>query len=57
MKIINTIINLSISAVGLELVRRLLVTYNDPIIIGSLWIVLVCAKCCIEVICSVRKTN
>lgn len=57
MKIVNIILNLAISAVGLELVRRLLVTYNDPITVGSLWIVLVCAKCCIEVICNVRKTT
>ena len=50
MKTISTILNLAVSASGLWLVARLLYTYNNPIKVGALFVLLVCAKCCIEVI-------
>lgn len=50
MKTIKTILNLAISASGLWLVARLLYTYNNPITVGALFILLICARCCAEVI-------
>lgn len=48
-KIISTVLNIVIAIVGVELVNRMMVTYNDPITIGALWIVLVCMKCCVDI--------
>lgn len=50
MKLINTILNIATAASGIWLVIRLLYTYNDPVSIGSLFILLICAKCCVEVL-------
>lgn len=49
MKKVNVIINLAVVVTGLELINRLLVTYNDPIIVGAIWIALVGFKCLMEV--------
>lgn len=49
MKVISNILNIAIAVVGVELVMRLMYTYNDPITFGSLWIIMVCAKCCLDV--------
>lgn len=50
LKAVNTVLNLAISASGLWLVARLLYTYNNPIKVGALFVLLVCVKCCVEVI-------
>lgn len=50
MKAFFTILNLAIAASGIWLIIRLLYTYNDPITVGALFILLICAKCCAEVI-------
>lgn len=49
MKKVNVIINLAIVGTGLELINRLLVTYNDPVIVGAIWISLVGFKCLLDV--------
>ena len=49
MKKLSTILNIAITLTGLELINRMLVTYNDPIIMGAIWIGLVCVKNIIEV--------
>lgn len=49
-KTIKTILNLAVSASGLWLVARLMYTYNNPIPVGALFVLLVCVKCCVEVI-------
>lgn len=49
LKFLDTLLNLVIAATGLELVMRLLVTYNDPIRLGALWIVLICAQRCLDI--------
>lgn len=49
MKKINMILNIVIALTGFELMNRMLVTYNDPIIVGSLWIGLVCLKYILEI--------
>lgn len=49
MKAIKTIMNLATSAVGLWLVARLMYTYNNPILVGALFVTLICIKCCWEV--------
>lgn len=50
MKTVKHILDLAISASGLWLVARLLYTYNNPIKVGALFVLLVCVKCCVEVI-------
>ena len=43
-------INLAIAGSDIWLVIRLLYTYNDPVPVGALFILLICAKCCVEVL-------
>jgi len=49
MKKVNMILNIAIAITGIDLLNRMLVTYNDPIIIGAVWIGLVSLKSIIEV--------
>lgn len=49
MKKVNMILNSVIALIGFELINRMLVTYNDPIVVGSVWIALVGLKCLLEV--------
>lgn len=46
----KTFLNLATAASGIWLVIRLMYTYNNPVHVGALFILLVCAKCCAEVI-------
>ena len=50
LKALNTVLNLAVSASGLWLAARLLYTYNNPIKVGVLFVLLICVKCCVEVI-------
>lgn len=49
-RVIKTILNLSIAASGVLTVVRLLYTYDNPIFVGALFIILICIKCTIEVL-------
>lgn len=49
MKKANTILNFAIVITGLDLISRMLVTYNNPITMGAVWIGLVSLKSIIEV--------
>lgn len=49
MKTLMTILNLAIAGVGLFLVSCLLYTYDNPVPLGCLFILLLCAKSCVEV--------
>ena len=49
-KAIMTGLNLAIALNGLFLVRCMLHTYDNPIPLGCLFVILLCAKSCMEVI-------
>ena len=50
MRLFKDILNLAISAAGLVLVAKLMFTYGNPIGTGALFVLLMCFKCCVEVI-------
>lgn len=50
MKTIINILNLAIAATGNWLIIRLVHTYNNPVPVGALFILLISAKCCVEVL-------
>lgn len=50
MKTIINILNLAIAATGNWLIIRLLITYENPIPVGALFVLLICVKCCVEVL-------
>jgi len=50
MKTFFTILNLAIAATGNWLVIRLVHTYNNPVPVGALFILLISVKCCVEVL-------
>lgn len=49
MKKVNMILNIVIALIGVELMSRMLFTYNNPIGVGAMWIGLVSLKSIIEV--------
>lgn len=49
MKKLNMVLNMAIVFSGVELLNRMLMTYNNPIGIGAVWIGLVCLKSMLEV--------
>lgn len=50
MRLFKDVLNLATSATGLMLVAKLMFTYDNPIGTGALFVLLLCAKCCVEVI-------
>lgn len=50
MRVFKDILNLAISATGLMLFVKLTLTYGNPIRVGALFVLLIVAKCCVEVI-------
>ena len=50
MRLFKDLLNLAISATGLMLVAKLMFTYGNPIGTGAVFVLLICAKCCVEVI-------
>lgn len=50
MKTIINILNLATAATGNWLVIRLVHTYNNPVPVGALFVLLISVKCCVEVI-------
>ena len=50
MRQLKDLLNLIISIVGLTLFVKLTLTYGNPIRVGALFVLLVCVKCCVEVI-------
>ena len=48
MKKVHAIVNIAIAITGIELTHRMLITYDNPIIIGSVWVSLIGIKCILD---------
>ena len=52
LELLHYILKLGIGAIGLVVLYKMFVSYNNPISAAGLWIALVCLKNCLEVFIS-----